>query len=453
MYRQLSTLVLLIVFVTLVCAQDERAVELFNHAQSLHEKGELERAVPLYREVMGMLPESYEPRYQCAQALLGIDRPEAVREAAELLKDVIRLKPDLLRAYGLLADAQARSGSPEEAEKTLVKALGLAPEDASLKLQLADLLISRKAWKQARALLEPISERGSQEALLLLAVVLESERDFQSALQVYDRLISSNPASAAYISRRGMLRLRLKEYSEAVSDLSRAYTVSQDDETGLMLAEALLGAGRRDQARQLAEKLSASSNPVVRKQLPELLLAAGSQESAVAELERALTLDPQNIELMARLAELLTVSEPARAIDYWRRVLGRAERPEYVTGYASALLKAARFEEAVAEYHRSLKLKESYEARAGLGLALFKLERFAPAAEQFIVMARQRPEVAINYYFLGICFDRMGDLVQAEKAYVYFKQMADPRVNQLEVEKVDLRLPILRRQLEKARKK
>ncbi len=441
------------VFFTPVCAQGERAVEIFNHAQSLHEKGELERAVPLYREVIAMLPESYEPRYQCAQALLGIDRPEAVREAAELLKDVIRLKPGLLRAYRLLADAQVRLGSPEEAEKVLVKALELAPEDTSIKLQLADLLITRKAWKRARAMLEPMLEKGSEEVLLLLAVVLEGEQDFQGAIQVYDKLINSNPASTTYISRRGILRLRLKEYSQAVSDLSRAYTVSQEDETGLMLAEALLGAGQRDEARQLAEKLSASSNPIVRKQLPELLLAAGSHESAVAELERALALDPQNIELAARLAELLTVSEPARAIDYWKRVLGRAQQPEYITGYASALLKAARFEEAVAEYHRSLKLKESYEARAGLGLALFKLERFAPAAEQFIAMTRQRPEVSINYYFLGICFDRMGDLVQAEKAYVYFKQVADPRINQLEMEKVDLRLPVLRRQLEKARRK
>ncbi|MEM4251810.1 MAG: tetratricopeptide repeat protein, partial [Candidatus Bathyarchaeia archaeon] len=253
--------------------------------------------------------------------------------------------------------------------------------------------------------------------------------------------------------RRGMLRLRRKEYSEAVSDLSRAYTASQDAETGLLLAEALLGAGRAEEARKLLEVLSTSNDPTVRKHLPELLLATGQQEAALAELERTLVADSQNTELMARFAELLTPSDPIRAIDYWKQVLSKVERAEYITGYASALLKAARFEEAVREYQRSLRLQDSYEAHAGLGLALFKLEQFAPAAEQFIVVMRKRPEVAINYYFLGICFDRMGDLVQAEKAYVYFKQVADPDLNRLEIEKVDLRLPILRRQLEKGKKK
>lgn len=450
MYRQLEALLFLILSVTSVYAQD-RAVELFNEAQSLHEQGQLQRAIVLYRDVISLLPDSYEPKYQCAQALLGTGKPEAVVEAVELLKQVIRLKPDLLRAYSLLADAQLRVGSPEEAEKTLDRALALE-ENSVVRLQLAELLISRKAWARARMLLEPLVQKDT-DALLMMAAVLEGEQNLQGAIQIYDRLINSAPSNTELILRRGTLHLRRKDYSEAVSDLSRVYAVSQDAETGLMLVEALLGVGDTDGAKQVIKKLSASDNSVVRRRLPELLLAVGNRDVALAELERALSADPQNIELMVKLAELLTVSEPEKAIDYWKRVLSRVERVDYIVGYASALLKAMRFEEAVKEYQRSLKLEDSYEAHAGLGLAFFKLEQFASAAEQFIVVMRKRPEVAINYYFLGICFDRMGDLVQAEKAYVYFKQIADPRVNQLEIEKVDLRLPILRRQLEKGKKR
>jgi tetratricopeptide (TPR) repeat protein len=64
-------------------------------------------------------------------------------------------------------------------------------------------------------------------------------------------------------------------------------------------------------------------------------------------------------------------------------------------------------------------------------------------------MVQARPENAINYYFLGICFDRLEDFTQALKAYELFLKVADPRINQLEIEKVQLRLPSLRRQLEK----
>ena len=67
-------------------AQDEeRAVALFEQAQTAHEKGDLQKAVELYKEVIKLLPDQFEPKYQCAMACLAEDTPELNDEAAQLL--------------------------------------------------------------------------------------------------------------------------------------------------------------------------------------------------------------------------------------------------------------------------------------------------------------------------------------------------------------------------------
>jgi hypothetical protein len=54
----------------------------------------------------------------------------------------------------------------------------------------------------------------------------------------------------------------------------------------------------------------------------------------------------------------------------------------------------------------------------------------------------------IAYYFLGICFDQLGQYLDAGANYNLFLKNADASRNQLEIDKVKLRLPILNKQIE-----
>jgi ATP/maltotriose-dependent transcriptional regulator MalT len=62
---------------------------------------------------------------------------------------------------------------------------------------------------------------------------------------------------------------------------------------------------------------------------------------------------------------------------------------------------------------------------------------------------RAKPELAVIHFFIAISHDRMGEYEAALAEYETFLARADASVNQLEIEKVNLRLPSLRNQIKR----
>jgi hypothetical protein len=60
---------------------------------------------------------------------------------------------------------------------------------------------------------------------------------------------------------------------------------------------------------------------------------------------------------------------------------------------------------------------------------------------------KAKPDLTVAYYFIATSHDYLGEYEQALAAYETFIARADPKTNQLEIEKVNLRLPTLRRQI------
>ena len=62
-------------------------------------------------------------------------------------------------------------------------------------------------------------------------------------------------------------------------------------------------------------------------------------------------------------------------------------------------------------------------------------------------MAKQQPDRVIVYYFIATAHDKLGEYIEALSAYETFMARADPQVNELEIEKVKLRMPSLKKQI------
>jgi tetratricopeptide (TPR) repeat protein len=80
-----------------------------------------------------------------------------------------------------------------------------------------------------------------------------------------------------------------------------------------------------------------------------------------------------------------------------------------------------------------------------LATALFESKQFAEAKTEYMWLAEKKPELAIAYYFLAITYDQMGEYVNALANYQQFLQRADTKQNQLEIDKVNLRLPAVQK--------
>ncbi|MEP7274171.1 MAG: tetratricopeptide repeat protein, partial [Acidobacteriota bacterium] len=201
-------------------------------------------------------------------------------------------------------------------------------------------------------------------------------------------------------------------------------------------------------------------NTDARTGLAVALIDSGKAPEAIAQLESLVKQQPDRADLHSQLAELSLTSQPERALaEYSSAAKLEPREPRHQIGVASAMVRLRRFQDAVPILRQvlSLNLKDevAYFAHTNLGTALFELDDFAGAAAEYIwILKRQQTRgdqkrAAITLYFIGICFDKLGDLEQAMKAYEQFMTVASAD-NQLEIEKVKLRLPSLRRQLQEA---
>jgi tetratricopeptide (TPR) repeat protein len=91
---------------------------------------------------------------------------------------------------------------------------------------------------------------------------------------------------------------------------------------------------------------------------------------------------------------------------------------------------------------------DNYAAHANLATALYELKQFADALEEYEWLLKTKPDLIVAYYFIATAHDYLGQYPEALGAYEAFLVRADVKTNQLEIEKVKLRLPSLRRQIQ-----
>jgi tetratricopeptide (TPR) repeat protein len=139
---------------------------------------------------------------------------------------------------------------------------------------------------------------------------------------------------------------------------------------------------------------------------------------------------------------LLRRDSPLKAAEYCRRASeAEPSNVTHVVGYAAALVQAKRFDTAVGVLRKVIAIApDNSTAHANLATALFELKRYVEAREQYEWLAVKQPNLAAAYYFLAICYDRLGKNLDAMANYQQYLRLADPEKNKLDIDKVNLRL-------------
>lgn len=460
MRRLIPCLILMLLLLSLpALAQEDlsaKVANLYEQAEVAFEHGELTKAISLYQETIKLAPELFEPKFQCANAYLATKQPEQIKEAIKLLQEVVQLKPDFAKGHATLGNALAQINDNEPAEAELRTALQL---DATLPLHslLVELLMERRAYAEAVTELKILINQGKADgrSYLLLGIAQQEQGQLEAAVASYSRANELQPKDPDILYQRGKLYLTQKEYNKATSDLLNAYQGSKNSlAIGLLLIESYASSGDKTAALKLTQELLPQADGETRTRLTELLAQLGANDAAIAQLEKQLKAEPKNEAYLARLTELYLNISPAKAVEYGQQAVTIKPSLTNLVNYGAALLKAQQFAEASEQYQRALAQDgNSYEAHAGLALSQFKLMQFGPAAQQFNRAIQLHPDNSINYYFLGICLDRLNDYRQALSYYEQFLKRADAKINQIEIDRIKLRLPSLRRQAEKQPKK
>jgi len=436
---------------------DEAAdpVKLFERGQDAHQKNNHQLALKCYTEALKLRPEFPEAEFQKGAALVSLNRlaeaEAAFQRAAELRNDWALPRINL----ALLLISANRTG---EAEPLLKRALEIDVKNQTALLTLATLRLRAGTAREAAALMRRATETGEGVTAAMWALRGAAERaagDKASAAISIERALKLDPDDATARAERAEMRAEAGDYPGAVEDIRVALKASLPSESArlsLRLARFLLLAGNKDEARRVLERLTSLPSEYAREADAlrlELADAGENTAEARAVIEKLIERDPRNAALWARLGASYRIADPQKSLDSYRRAVEiEPANVDYATGYAAALVQGRRFEQAATILRRIIAAApENYVAHANLAAALDELKRFREALAEYQWISRKRPDLAVTNFFIARAHDMLGEYKEALAAYETFLAKADAQTNNLEIEKVKLRLPSLRRQI------
>ena len=467
-FRQRRLFVALAIALVLVCAQGAAAqdrdefdetgadpVKLFDRGQEAHAKKEYERAVELYEEALQIKPEFAEAEFQKAAALVALKRiPEAeksYRRAIELRR-TWALPP---AALGLLL--VRTQGREREAEPLLRRALELDAKNLTATVALAELRARAGDAAESVTFWRRAAELKSDDATLWVSLARAElgSKDAAAALKSFGRALDVDAANVDARLGRADLLIGSGEKERALEDVRALEALSKSDwKLAVAVANRYGLAGKKDEARRVFESLPAEAKQSEEgRKLHAALTDLPCEETAEARasLEQLVNSEPKNAAALACLGRLERTANPERSAELYRRAAEAEPRNvDYAVGYGAALVQLRKFAEAAGLLQRVVAAApEHYEAHANLAAALFELKLYNRAVVEYKWIERAKPDLAVVHFFIAIAHDRMGEYEDALAAYETFLARADPGVNQLEIEKVNLRLPSLRNQVKR----
>jgi len=433
-------------------------VRLFERGQSAHARGELEQALAFYEQALKVRPEFPEAEFQRGNALASLGR---LAEADAAFRRAITYKKNWSLPYSALGVVLVRQNRDKEAEQFFNQALTVDAKDNIALRMLADLRLRAGDAKSAldfakRATANPDAPAS---AWVALALAEKANGNTAGAKAAVDHVLANEPENVAALLERADLFTDEKDFERAIADLKTAAKLKPNDKAvSTRLAYALQQAGKNEEAQAVAKAAGIETQPATGTNAqgvvgtPEEIEAANSADPAVARkaLEKLLEKNPRSAVLLGRLGASYRTDDPARSLDYYRRASEiQPDAPEYALGYAAALVQARRFADAVGILRQVVKATpDDYVAHANLATALYESKRYPEAISEYEWIVSAKPEISVVHYFIATSHDYLGEYPEALASYEKFLSVADPRTNQLEIDKVKLRLPTLRRQIQ-----
>lgn len=314
--------------------------------------GNRERAADAARKALELLGDDQLQRAQATLVLAGLEEDSARQKA--LYDSAVELAPrdvEVRRARGLfryqaddfagacddLAVAIEEDGDDaslhealgmacmmadrlEEARAALDRALEIDPESPGPLLQRARVLAIEGRRDDALADIDrviesrprdPRDELMQRQARLLRARILQQAGDTEQALADVEAVLEEDEDNAAALEIKGLLAAEREDYAEAIRVFRKLVQLNRDDPVVLTQLGMLYLAAKqpREAIRRFTRAIEVDADSVVsRRGRSDAAISIGDHTAAVADLEKALSLQPDESGILNNLAWILATS-------------------------------------------------------------------------------------------------------------------------------------------------
>lgn len=391
--------------------------------RQLEERFEIDNAIDVYQGAATKLSGAQKGealgRLAVAQDLRG--SPEAVASAeAAAATDAAGVWPTIA-----LARARARQGKADEAIALAQKAAaagGGAAAQAALGLAeetKGDLAAAEAAYRAGLA-----ADPKSASATLGLARVLRKTGRASEAEPLLAKVIADAPGAVEAYKESARVKLALNKPDEAMGDAATAGAMAEGDADAQALVQEvtvaksllLLTQGQIDLAVQDLTALR-DQNPnsaAARLGLGKALIAKRQADAAIAELQKAVELDPRNAEAWYQLgyASYVLKQNAAQALPaYEKAVAADPGNTAYRTNLGAVLVATGQVDRAVDELTKVTSAPGYNKADAWiyLGSAQLSAKKYKEAIESLNKAVAIAPKSAMAEAYLGWCYFGLKD--------------------------------------------
>jgi tetratricopeptide (TPR) repeat protein len=230
--------------------------QLVQDAEQKQQSGDLEGAVPEYRQFLKLHPEVAAIHSNLGAALAGLGRYE---EALPEYKSALKLSPKLEGARLNLALVYYKMGKIDDATTQLEKVTGEDPGNHQAVLLLADCYSRMGREDEVIRILEPAEHKYPDDmaiAYLLGTALIRQNRVDEGQLLV-DRILRNGDSAEAHLML-GSAKMNVQDYAGARDEFAKAVALNPSlPEVHVLYAKALMFTGDSDlSAKQYQAELA-----------------------------------------------------------------------------------------------------------------------------------------------------------------------------------------------------
>uniref|UniRef100_A0A8C4IBL6 dolichyl-phosphate-mannose--protein mannosyltransferase n=1 Tax=Dicentrarchus labrax TaxID=13489 RepID=A0A8C4IBL6_DICLA len=204
---------------------------LYNLGKLLHEQGQQEEALSIYKEAVQKMPRQFAPHSlfnMMGEAYMRLNRLE---EAGHWYRESLRTKPDHVPAHLTYGKLLSIIGQKTEAEKFYLRAIQLDPTKGNCYMHYGQFLLEQSRLGEAAEMAERAAELDSSEfdVVFSAAHMLRQASLNEAAERQYERAASLRPDYPAALMNLGAILHLNGKLPEAEANYLRALQLKPDD--------------------------------------------------------------------------------------------------------------------------------------------------------------------------------------------------------------------------------
>ncbi|MGA3066101.1 MAG: tetratricopeptide repeat protein [Tepidisphaeraceae bacterium] len=278
---------------------------------------------------------------------------------------------------------------------------------------------------EAEAICRELLRRNPNDAsaLNLIGAVLAERREFEAAIDFYQRAIRLRPDVAELYRNRGNAHLELKQFDLAIESYRRAIQLNpQGADAQNSLGNALMGKGQIESAIA-AYRRAIEIRPddaYSHFNLGIALGGRGKRAEAISAYRKAIQFNEQFADAYNNLGTALWEDgQLQEAIPTLRRAIEiQPGFHQAYTNLGNALLDDGQFEAAIAAYRNAIRIQPNHaEGYYNLGNVFKSTLELAPAIEAYETAIRLQPDLALAHWNLSWSLLLRGDFARGWREY------------------------------------